>query len=85
MNAIEQSDILKALAFVESEGPVTTQQVTEYMYGCKKPDDMYNANVEYVTTIMQWLKRHHRIVAEKPLNTGRGYNVNLWRVADGSE
>lgn len=84
MNAIEESDILEALAFVESEGPVTTQQVTEYMYGCRKPDDMYNANVEYVTSIMQWLKRHHRIVGER-VPTGRGNIINVWRVADGSE
>lgn len=84
MKSIEESDILKALAFVESEGPVTTQQVTEWMYRCEKPDDVYNANVEYVTTIMQWLKRHKSIVGER-VPTGHGYMINVWRVAYGSE
>lgn len=85
MKSIEEADIVKIIGFVKQDGPVTTQQVTEWMYRCEKPDDVYKANVEYVTTIMQWLKRHHHIVAEKPLDTGRGYNVNLWRVADGSD
>lgn len=84
MNAIEEADIVKILGFVRQNGPVTTQQVTEWMYGCKKPDDVYNANVEYVTTIMQWLKRHRSIVGES-VPTGHGYMINVWRVADGSE
>lgn len=84
MKSIEEADIVKILGFVKQDGPVTTQQVTEWMYRCKKPDDVYNANVEYVTSIMQWLKRHHRIVGEK-VDTGHGYCINTWRVADGSE
>ena len=84
MKSIEEADIVKILGFVRQDGPVTTQQVTEWMYRCEKPDDMYNANVEYVTTIMQWLKRHHRIVGERT-PTGHGNVINVWRVADGSD
>lgn len=74
---LDEADITKIYGFVKSSGPVTTQEITEWMYGCQKGDGIYEKNVEYVGKIMQYLKRHNYVTGER-FDTGHGYQVCRW-------
>lgn len=58
----------------------TTQEITENIFRCKKGDAIYNNHVEDVAKDLQKMKKAGIVTFEK-MDTGHGYQINLWRLA----
>lgn len=74
---LDKADIDKVLSHMDLMGTYTTQEITEWMYCCKKGDKTYNENVDYVGRIMQYLKRRECVQSWRE-ETGHGYSICKW-------
>ena len=75
---------LTILCFMEHGQEYTSQEITERIFRCKKPDAIYNNHIEDVSKDMQTLCRKGFVQKEK-IDTAHGYSICKWSLTEDGE
>lgn len=75
---------LQILQRMEYGKQYTSQELTEIIFRCQKPDAIYNNHIDDVSKDMQKLYRKGYVDKER-MYTGHGYSINLWKLKEESE
>ena len=72
------------LTVMERGKQYTSQELTERIFHCQKPDAIYNNHIDDVSKDMQTLFRRGYVEKER-IDTGHGHSINLWKLKEESE